>query len=194
MNASCCSSRSRPIGRVFVDLGYTAGPIKTLGQSAVNGLHRVAQTVQADGAFPGRCFDRKPVVVDFIAKAFQLVEKLIRRDSIIKAVLDGVPQLVPVCELSCFVCPIDAFPFPEEGGVLQHGQAMLPADLIRDLPQTNMVPDMVLEFLPVLERYSVDHDVIVDGIRVQMSGDDHLIHVTPHAPGGLDPDLVCLLR
>ena len=194
MNASCCSSRSRPIGRVFVDLGYTAGPIKTLGQSAVNGFHRVAQTVQSDGSLPGRRFDRKPIVVDFIAKAFQLVEKLIRCDSIIKAVLDGVTQLVPMCELSCFMRPIDAFAFPEEGGVLQHGQPMLPTDLIRDFPQTKMVPDMVLEFLPVLEGYCVDHHVIVDGIRVQMSGDDHLILVTPHAPGGLDPDLVCLLR
>ena len=71
---------------------------------------------------------------------------------------------------------------------------MLPADLIRDLPQTNMVPDMVLEFLSVPEGHCVDNHVIVDGVCVQVGGDDHLILVTPHTPGCFNSNLMRLLR
>ena len=71
---------------------------------------------------------------------------------------------------------------------------MLPADVIRDLPQPDVIADVVFILPSGLERDGIDDEVVVQRVRVEVRRDDDLILIAPHLSCGSEADPVALLR
>ena len=57
-----------------------------------------------------------------------------------------------------------------------------------------MVRYMVFKLTACSEGYRIQHNMVVDILRIQMGSDDDLIVITPHPFGSFHSDLVCFLR
>ncbi len=93
---------------------------------------------------------------------------------------------------------VDGFPHPGVPrwflglGLLHHRQAVLPAQL-RCRPELGILTAALLVLLAVHIRYGIDNEVVMQVIRIHVSGDQHLKALAPDLAGQCHADLMALL-
>ena len=79
-------------------------------------------------------------------------------------------------------------------GLLHHRQAVLPAQLVGCRPELSVLAAALLIFLAVHIGHGIDNEVVVQIIRIHVSGDQHLKALAPDLAGQCHADLMALLR
>ena len=79
-------------------------------------------------------------------------------------------------------------------GLLHHRQAVLTAQLVGCCPELGILAAALLVLLAVHIRYGIDNEVVMQVIRIHVSGDQHLKALAPDLAGQCHADLMALLR
>ena len=99
---------------------------------------------------------------------------------ILTGLVDGFPHPGVPCRFLCL-------------GLLHHRQAVLTAQLVGCCPELGILAAALLVLLAVHIRYGIDNEVVMQVIRIHVSGDLHLKALAPDPAGQCHADLMALL-
>ena len=171
-----------------------------VNQPVINGIYGIllSQPVQPHCSLPAggnySWVPAVPVSCEHITQRLQIPTEGGIAGSCGQSLVHIPSQHIPVGHAAVLPYPIPLLLTAVEGGSFHHGLPSLPADGIRYFSQPVMIRYMVLKLSAVPEGYGIDHEVIVQGIRVQVGGNDNLIFLPPHPPGCFHADGMGLLR